>query len=784
MKKNSKKIALLVLFIQLLLNAAWAAYGFTIKDIRFQGLQRVSPATVENYLPVKRGQILQPGQTSEILRTLYKTGFFERITLSEENKVLIIHVVERPTIGQLTITGNSIIPTDKLTTVMKNLDVAEGRVYNPVVLEKIKQSLLNQYYQLGRYNARVDVQVTPMARNRVLIKIDISEGLVAKISRISIIGNHVFSEGTLIKQMEIDTPGLLTFYTQKDRYSEEKLEAGVEKLRNYYFDHGYLRFEVKSFQAQVTPDRKYVYITIVISEGSQYTIQGYDLRGDLILPREQLTKYIHIKAGDIFSRQKVVDAQKAISEEYGSKGYMFSTITLRPAINDRAHTVFLTFDIRPGKRAYIRQISFSDNVRTNDVVLRREMVQMEAAPASTSKLEESKHRLALLPYIKDIDMSIKPVPGRDDQVDIDYKIKEESAATASVKVGYSQLYGIIVGAGLNQKNFFGTGNTLGINFQRSKYEQFYGIDYTNPYYTADGISRSFNLSLSRVDPGATANVNSSFTTNEYKAGVLFGIPIGQEESAYDRVLAGASYQNTLIHINSDPRNVSNQVSTFVAQHGRRFQELDFTLGYTRDSRDRAIFPTKGSLNTFFLDLYAPLSHGSLSFYTLNYHGKLYVPLTNQFIVLTTTDFGYGNGMHGTYDFPFFRNYYSGGIDTVRGYSGYTLGPRDSLGKAFGGNMLANASIGLIFPNYITDNLRTSVFFDAGNVYSSLNNRSFGGLSTNSGPIRYSVGLEADWITPFGPIVLSLAKSLNAQHSHGNIRGDEIEAFQFALGANF
>ena len=269
MKKNSKKIALLVLFIQLLLNAAWAAYGFTIKDIRFQGLQRVSPATVENYLPVKRGQILQPGQTSEILRTLYKTGFFERITLSEENKVLIIHVVERPTIGQLTITGNSIIPTDKLTTVMKNLDVAEGRVYNPVVLEKIKQSLLNQYYQLGRYNARVDVQVTPMARNRVLIKIDISEGLVAKISRISIIGNHVFSEGTLIKQMEIDTPGLLTFYTQKDRYSEEKLEAGVEKLRNYYFDHGYLRFEVKSFQAQVTPDRKYVYITIVISEGSQ-----------------------------------------------------------------------------------------------------------------------------------------------------------------------------------------------------------------------------------------------------------------------------------------------------------------------------------------------------------------------------------------------------------------------------------------------------------------------------------------------------------------------------------
>jgi outer membrane protein insertion porin family len=376
------------------------------------------------------------------------------------------------------------------------------------------------------------------------------------------------------------------------------------------------------------------------------------------------------------------------------------------------------------------------------------------------------------------------VQGLDDQVDINYKVKEDSGATASAKIGYSALQGIFVGAGLNQKNFMGTGNNLGINLQRSKFEQFYGIDYTNPYYTPDGISRSFNFSISRVDPGVASNVNSGYTASDYRAGVLFGIPVGQEIGAFNRVYAGMTYQNTLVTTSSNPRNVSNQVKTFLATHGRRFQELDFTLGYTRDSRDRAIFPTKGSVNTFFLDFYAPVSHQSLTFYTANYHGKLYVPLTDQFIILSKVDLGYGNGWHGIDDFPFFRNYYAGGIDSVHGYGSYTLGPRDSLGKAFGGNMLANASIGLIFPNFITENLRTSVFFDAGNVYTSLNNRKFGGLSTTSGPIRYSTGIEADWLTPFGPIVLSLAKPLNRQLGHNNIRGDQQEVFQLSLNSNF
>lgn len=774
-----KKLAYIILIFQLCIGgAAWAQQAFVVKSIEVQGLHRVPAATVESYLPVKRGQVLQPGKTSEILGALYKTGFFDEVSLSRAGNTLIIHVVERPTIGQLKISGNSIIPTDKLTSVMKSLDVAEGRVYNASVLEKIKQSLLNQYYQLGRYNARVDVRVSSMPRNRVLVNFDISEGLVAKVRRISIIGNHLFDESTLIKQMDLTTSGYITFFTQTDRYSEEKLESSIDKIRGYYMDRGYLKFEVKSAQAQVTPDRKSVYITIVISEGALYKVENVDVSGDLILPREDVMKRITVKPNTTFSRQQVLDSQKLITRLYGDKGYMFASVNVRPQINEATHQVSLTFDIKPGKRAYVRQVTFSDNMRTNDVVLRREIEQLEAAPASSVKLEASKQRLLMLPYIKEADLSVKPVPGVDDQVDINYKVKEENSAQASFKLGYSQMYGLIIGAGLNQKNFLGTGNTFGINLSKSKYEQFYGMEYTNPYYTEDGISRSFNFSISRVNPTGAGLTGAGYTSNELNFGVLYGIPIGQERGAFSRILAGVSYQNLLIHLSENRKRVSNQVMSFINNHGRHFSEVDFRLGIARDSRDRAIFPTKGSSQSLFLDAYAPAGSGSVGFYTLNYAGKFYQPVWNQFIFLGKANLGYGNGFSGAHNFPFFKNYYAGGIDTVRGYQGYSLGPKDSNGNAFGANMLVDGSVGMIFPNYISDNLRTSVYLDGGNVYSSLNNKTFGGGSTNTGPLRYSAGIEADWLTPFGPITLSLAKPLNFH------KGDESEYFQFSMGANF
>jgi len=782
-KKNKMKkltylvITQIILIAQLVLGGAvWAQQAFVVKNIEIEGLHRISSSTVKNYLPIKSGQVLKPGQTASVLRAVYQTGFFEQASLSREGNTLVIHVVERPTIGQLKISGNSVIPTDKLTAVMRSVDIAEGRVYNAATLEKIKQSLLGQYYQLGRYNARVDVRVTPMPRNRVLVLIDISEGLIAKVKGISIIGNHVFDESTLISQMDLKTSGYLTFITQADRYSEEKLDASVDKIRSYYMDRGYLRFEVKSAQAQVTPDRKSVFITIVISEGERYTIDKVEVSGNMIMPREELMKYVKVKPGDTFSRKNILDSQKALSNAYGNKGYLFAAVSVQPQINDAAHQVSIVFDIKSGKRAYIRHVTFSDNMRTNDIVLRREIQQLEAAPASTSRLEESKRRLLLLPYIKEAQLSINPVPGVEDQIDVNYKVKEENSAQASVKLGYSQAYRLILGAGINQSNFLGTGNTLGINFSRSRYEQFYGMDYTNPYYTEDGISRSLSMSVSRIDPKG-GGVDSGYTSNSYNIGVLYGIPIGQETHAISRLLAGVSYQNLLIHLMKQSK-VSNQIQAFVDAHGRHSQFADFKLGISRDSRDRAIFPTRGTYQSLFLDMFAPLDSETVSFYTFNYAGKLYQPIWNDFIFYGKANLGYGNGFHGTHDFPFFKNYYAGGIDSVRGYLTYSLGPKDSRGNAFGGNILADASLNLIFPNYISDNLRTSVFLDGGNVYSSLNNRTFGGNSTNAGPLRYSTGVEADWLTPFGPIAISIAKPLNLH------KGDLQEIFQFSLGANF
>lgn len=775
-----KKIILLViLFTNTFVASVWAAASFTVEKIEIRGLHRVSPETAYSYLPIKRGQTFGPGKTASVIKSLYKTGFFDHnITLDRSGNTLIINVKERPTIGQLKISGNSVIPTDKLTAVMKSLDIAEGRVYNPQILDRIKQGLLSQYYELGRYNARVDTTVTPMERNRVLVKIDISEGLVAKIRRINIIGNNAFSEKTLLKQLTITTPGMLTFFTQTDRYSQEKLEESVDKLRNYYLDHGYVKVSIKSNQVAITPDRKSVYLTIVIDEGEPYRISGVSVTGNTILPREEIVRLMNIKPGDTFSRQAIMRGEKAVSSALGDKGYLFATVSLNPKIDDAKKEAFLTFEVKPGKRVYVHQINFVDNTKTNDEVYRREMQQMESSVVSTTKLEQSKHRLSLLPYIKDVQMSVAPVEGEEDQVDVNYKVTEDNAAQANVTLGYSQQYGIQFGAGLNQKNFLGTGKTLGFNFTKNRFEQFYGLSYTNPYYTPDGVSRSLGLSVLKVDP-ANTNTSASYTMNQYSLSALYSIPVFHEKYAFNRVQLGYGYEDTVIHLTD---RVSREVQNFVNKHGRHFGQASLLAGYSRDSRDRAIFPTSGMIHTLGANVYLPATSGDLAYFTTSYGGKLYYPLFRGFIATAKGQLGYGSSLKsGPVDFPFYKYFYAGGIESVRGYLGNTLGPRDSRRKPIGGNAVATASIGLIFPNYISDNFRTSLFVDAGNAYVTYNNKTFGG--TDSGSLRYSTGIQGSWLTMFGMIDVSFAKALNPRKGHGTL-GDETEPFQFSLGANF
>jgi len=769
-----KYLLLIVLLANLFIPAAWASDSFVVKKIQIEGLQRITADTVYSYLPIHQGQVLRSGQTSAVITSLYKTGFFDHISLTREGSTLVIKVVERPTIGQLKISGNNTIPKDKLTTVMKSVDIAEGRVYNSTMLEKIKQSLLNQYYELGRYNARVDVTVTRMERNRVLVKIDISEGLVTKVRQINIIGNHAFSERRLDRQLELSTPDLFTIVTQADRYSQEKLDKSLENLRNFYLDHGYIKFAVKSSQVAMTPDRKAIYITIVVEEGDQYMVKGYDLQGDLILPREEVNKLVVVEPGMNFSRKAVIATEKNISDALGDKGYVYTVVSVNPQIDDVKKEVFLTFQVKPGKRAYVRHVFFTDNTRTNDSVLRREVQQMESGVASTNKLEQSKQKLSQLPYLKNVEMSILPVAQHDDQVDVNYKVTEDSAAQANLSIGYSQLEGIILGAGLNQKNFMGTGKTLGLNITESRVQNYYGISYTDPYYTPDGVSRSINLSASRFNP-KKGRISRSYTTDQYDLSVVYGIPLWQETGATDRLQLGYGYENTMVNLHTE-YPTSTQVANFVNNHGRHFEQGYLIAGISRDGRDKAIFPTRGTLNTLGLDVFLPATGRSLKYYTFAYNGKWYQPLTKSFIATVRGDLAYGNGFAGPLDFPFFKNFYAGGIGSVNGYEGNTLGPKDSNGNPSGGNLLTTAQLGLIFPNYISDNLRTAVFIDGGNVYNTYNNRTQGG--TASGQLRYGAGIEADWLSPLGLVDVSLAKPLNSQP------GDDERIFQFSLGANF
>lgn len=767
-----KKIILIALLLFNLLNAqAWAAQSFVVRKVEVEGLQRVSADTVRSYLPIKPGEVLKPAKTASIIRTLYKTGFFDAISLSRQGDVLIIHVIERPTIGQIKISGNSFIPTDKLNTVMKSVDIAEGRVFDRAMLDRIKMSLLSQYYQVGRYNARVDVAAEPLPRNRVLVKINISEGLVTQIHRINIIGNHAFTQKKLLKQFEISMPGLFTFITQKDRYSQEKLDQSLDNLRNFYLDNGYIKFAIKSSTAEVTPDRKSIYVTVVVSEGEQYSVKGFMLNGNLIFPRETYLKRIRIHAGDIFSRKEVLAAEKSISDVLGEQGYVFATVDLVPDIDEKNKQVFLNFTVKPGRRNYVRHIYFADNARTNDEVLRRELPQMEGAVVSTTKLADAKHRLSLLPFMKDVQTNLVPVPHHDDLVDVHYKVTEDNSANATFSIGYSQLEHLILGLGFNQKNFLGTGKTLGMNITESRFQKYYGMTYTNPYYTPEGVSRTISLSASKIDPRAASL--GSYNTNQFDLTVLYSIPISQEKDVINRIQLGYGYQNLLVRLMANP---SLQVQAFTNAHGRQFQQLDLMGGYSRDSRDKAIFPTRGMINTIGINMYLPVTGKSLKYYTIAYDSKWYHPIYGEFIATARGSLGYGNAFDGVHSFPYFKNFYAGGFDSVRGYAQSTLGPRDNIRDPTGGNMLIDGSIGLIFPNHISENFRTSVFIDGGNVYNSFNNRIYQG--TASGSLRFSTGIEGDWLTPLGLIEVSVAKALNPK------LGDSRDTFQFSLGANF
>jgi len=757
---------------------------FFVEDIRVEGLQRISPGTVFNYLPIKTGDTIGTGDIQDIVRAVYKTGFFKDVRVEREGNVLVIFVRERPSIASIKLSGNKNIKTDDLLQALKETGLAEGRVFNRPVLDRMEQELRRQYFGIGKYGVKIDVAVTPLERNRVGLKLSITEGKAAKIRQINIVGNTGFDDGELLDQLELDTGGWLSVFTKSDQYSRQKLAGDLETLRSYYLDRGYIAFKIASVQVSLTPDKKDVYITINVDEGAVHTVSDIKLAGDLVLPAEELFPLIHIRRDEPFSRKQTVETSERITHLLGDYGYAFANVNTIPEIDSEGRQVALTFFVDPGKRVYVRRINMSGNSGTRDEVLRRELRQMESAWFSNEKVNLSKTRLERLGYFETVSFETPAVPNTTDQIDIDIKVKEQPSGQLLAGLGFSQSQGLTFNASITQTNFLGTGKQVSAAFNTSGAQTVYALGYVNPYYTVDGISRGFTLRYEQSDYEDLDVAN--FATDRSVAGVNFGIPVSEFNRiglSMDMIYTDFKYGTA----------ASREVKAFEEDQGSNFVDFKAGLSWSHDSRDKSVFPNSGAIQSLTADITVPGS--DLTYYKVNYKHRRYVPLTKDFVLSLAADLGYGDA-YGDLDYlPFFENYYAGGRGTVRGYSAYSLGPVDSRGDPIGANAKAAANVELLFPppfDAAKKSLRLAAFFDAGNVFdladapAYLSRRERVTLALNpfaerdrgSDGVRYSVGIAASWLSPIGALTFSLAQPLNDEP------GDEVENFQFNFGKTF
>ncbi len=757
-------IRFLVLAFAVLLSVQSLAADFVVRDIRVDGLQRISPGTVFNHVPLRVGERLKSADSGRIIRALYKTGYFNDVKLARDGDVLIIKVVERPAIANISITGNNLLETDKLLKALKDIGLAEGRVFNRSVLDKIEQELRRQYFSQGRYAVQLDATVTPLERNRVDVAIKISEGETARIKRIDIVGNQAFSDKQLMEGFKSGVPGWLDFFSDADQYSRQKLAADLETLRSYYLDRGYIKFKVESTQVSITPDKKDIYITININEGDVYRIKDIQLAGKLVVDQKKVFPLIHLARGQVFSRKAVVGSAERIDALLGDQGYAFANVNSIPEIDDKSHEVSVTFYVDPGKRVYVRRININGNSNTRDEVLRRELRQMERAWFSNAKTKLSRERLQRLGFFEEVNIETPAVPGSNDEVDVDISVKEKPSGNFIAGLGISQSDGLLLNTSISEENFFGTGKRVVLGLNTSSSNTLYQLSYTNPYYTVDGISRGFNLKYRKTD---FANFDSAdYKTDTGTFGVNFGIPI----SEFNRFGFGFDAEYIRVKLGNNP---AAEIRDFVDTQGDSFWNFKVNIFWSHDSRNSAIFPTSGSSSRFFANATIPGS--DLTFYKVGLRHRQYIPLNRTFTLGVYADLGFGDGYGDLDRLPFFDNFFAGGFTTVRGFKRNSLGPRDSNDDPIGGNLRVVGNLELLFPPPIKSmrkSMRMAAFFDIGNVYNTTDS------NFDSGSLRYSAGLAMTWLSPVGILTLGYGFPLNDQE------GDNTESLQFSFGTSF
>ncbi|MGB0282334.1 MAG: outer membrane protein assembly factor BamA [Neptuniibacter sp.] len=747
--------------------------SFTVEDIRIEGLQRVSPGIVFRNFPVNAGDQVNSAALARSTRQLFKSGYFEDIQLQREGSVLVLQLVERPAISLIKLEGNKVLEDEALLDGLKQTGLQEGDVFKRATLEQIKQDLVRVYSSQGRYGASVETEVEPLPGNRVALNINIKEGSVATIQHINIVGNDVYSDEELKELFSLKLPNFFSFYKKDDRYARQKLSGDLERLRSYYLDSGYVNFSIDSTQVSITPDKRHVYITINVTEGDKYTIRDVDIAGDMVVSEEELLDVVRVEAGQTFSRRLITQSQDALVKRIGDEGYMFANISPAPELHDD-NTVTVKFFLDPGKRTYVRRINVQGNTRTADDVIRQHLKQMEAAVASNELIEQSKVRLEKTGYFKTVNVQTVPVPGTDDQVDIEYSVEEQQSGSFSASVGFSQSSGIILGFQLQQDNFLGTGKKVGVGISNSDTLTEYSYSFVDPYYTVDGVSRGFNVYYRERD--FDEDNTSAFSTDEFGGGVNFGYPINE----YQRLNFGASIEQVTINTNS--LNTPAEITQYLADEGDEYLNFTLSASWSDNHLNRGFFPTKGYSQSASLEVGIPGS--DLSYYRALYNAKWYQPLTDDryWIVSLKGRLGYG-GELGDNEYPFYKHFYAGGLKTVRGYEQNTLGPKDSLDDPVGGDVMITGGAEFIFPvPFVKDksSWRTLFFIDGGNVFdtncSSVSTNCEDGVKLDE--LRFSAGFGLSWLTPIGPLSVALAVPLNDKDD------DETEVFQFALGQTF
>ena len=740
---------------------AHAVEPFTLKDIRVEGLQRSDAGTVFAALPFRIGDTYNDEKGAAALRALFATGLFKDVRIDIDNGVAVVIVDERAVIANIDFVGMKEFEKDALTKSLKDFGIGDGLPFDKALADRAEQELKRQYLTRSLYGAEVVTTVTPQERNRVNLTFTITEGGPSKISEIRIVGNKAFSEGTLKGLFELNDGAWLNFYLKGDRYSRAKLNADLETLRAYYQNRGYLEFEVESTQVTISPDKQDIAITVNIKEGQPYVVSGVKLEGDYLGKEPDFRTLVAVRPGQPYRAEAVAETTRAFIDRFGTFGYAFAKVESRPEIDRANGRVVVTLVAEPQRRVYVRRVSIAGNTRTRDEVIRREFRQFESSWYDGRKIKLSRDRVDRLGYFSDVSVDSAEVPGSADQVDLTVTIKEKPTGNLSLGAGYSSADKLSLTASIKQENIFGSGNYLGLEVNTSKYNRTLVLSTVDPYFTIDGISRAIDLYYRTTKP-----INSQgeeYTLVTPGASVRFGVPF----SEYDTVFFGVGAERTEI---KGSTSLPNSYFLYRQQFGETSSSIPLTVGWSRDNRDSALVPTAGRYTRANID-YAAL--GDARYLRINLQGQQYIPITRAFTYGFNAEIGYGKGLGGR-PYPIFKNFYGGGLGTVRGFDQGSLGPVDVTGAFIGGNRRFNLNNELYLPvpgAGADRTLRIFIYADAGNVWGENDKLTFSSL-------RASGGLGVSWISPVGPLKLSYGTPIRKRPE------DRIQRLQFQIGTAF